>query len=135
MVVEILIRVSDNGCGIAADEIELAITPHATSKISEEADLAAIASLGFRGEALASIGSISHLSIKSRREQDEEGASIEVDGGTMSAPRPVPMSGGTTVEVKRLFFNTPARRKFLKSDGAETTRVRESNTKVSLVAQ
>ena len=120
-----LIRVSDNGCGIAADEIELAITPHATSKISEEADLAAIASLGFRGEALASIGSISHLSIKSRRKQDEEGASIEVDGGMMSTPRPVPMSGGTTVEVKRLFFNTPARRKFLKSDGAETTRVRE----------
>lgn len=120
-----LIRISDNGCGIAPDEIELAVTPHATSKISEEADLASIASLGFRGEALASIGSISHVSIKSRRAEDESGICIEVDGGEMSSPRPIPMSAGTTVEVKRLFFNTPARRKFLKSDGAETTRVRE----------
>ncbi len=119
------IRVSDNGFGIAPDEIELAVTPHATSKIAEEADLAAIASLGFRGEALASIGSISHLVLTSRRDCDEAGTSIEVDGGEMSSPKPVASSVGTTVEVRRLFFNTPARRKFLKSDGAETTRVRE----------
>ncbi len=119
------LKVSDNGCGISSEEIELAVTPHATSKIIEEADLAAIASLGFRGEALASIGSISHLVLTSRRACDESGASIEVDGGVMSAPKPVASSFGTTVEVRRLFFNTPARRKFLKSDGAETTRVRE----------
>lgn len=119
------IRISDNGSGIAPDELTLAVTPHATSKISEEADLSAIASLGFRGEALASIGSISHLVIKSRRKEDESGTQIEVDGGEMSIPKPASASVGTTVEVKRLFFNTPARRKFLKSDGAETTRVRD----------
>ncbi len=120
-----LIRVSDNGSGIAPDELELAVTPHATSKISEEADLAAIASLGFRGEALASIGSISHLNVKSRRNEDEAGTLIEVNGGEMTQPKPVAAGVGTTIEVKRLFFNTPARRKFLKSDGAETTRVRD----------
>ena len=120
-----LILVTDNGSGIAPEELHLAITPHATSKIAEEADLAAIASLGFRGEALASIGSISHLSLKSRRIDDESGTKIEVDGGEISESKPVAASVGTTVEVKRLFFNTPARRKFLKSDGAETTRVRD----------
>jgi len=120
-----LIRVSDNGVGIAPGELELAVSPHATSKISEEADLAAIASLGFRGEALASIGSISHLTLTSRRESEDAGTQIEVDGGLISAPKPAPTSVGTTVEVHRLFFNTPARRKFLKSDGAETTRVRD----------
>ncbi|MDP7005397.1 MAG: DNA mismatch repair endonuclease MutL [Phycisphaerales bacterium] len=120
-----LIRINDNGCGISPDEIDLAVTPHATSKIVEEEDLASIASLGFRGEALASIGSISHLSLSSRREEDEAGVQIEVDGGKMSQSKPIAASVGTTVEVKRLFFNTPARRKFLKSDGAETTRVRE----------
>jgi len=120
-----LIRVSDNGVGIVAEELELAVTPHATSKISEEADLAAIASLGFRGEALASIGSISHLLLISRTADDEVGMQIEVDGGVLTRPKPVATSIGTTVEVRRLFFNTPARRKFLKSDGAETTRVRD----------
>ena len=119
------IRVSDNGGGIAPEELELAVTPHATSKITEEADLAAIASLGFRGEALASIGSVSHLSLISRRQEDASGTSIAVDGGELVLPKPVAASVGTTVEVKRLFFNTPARRKFLKSDGAETTRVRD----------
>lgn len=119
------LKVSDNGCGISPDEIELSVTPHATSKIIEEADLAAIASLGFRGEALASIGSISHLVLTSRRACDDSGTSIEVDGGEMLTPKPAACSIGTTVEVRRLFFNTPARRKFLKSDGAETTRVRE----------
>ena len=120
-----LIRVSDNGSGIASEELELAVTPHATSKITEEADLSAIASLGFRGEALASIGSISQLLLRSRQEIAESGTQIVVDGGDLTKPKPVGASVGTTVEVKRLFFNTPARRKFLKSDGAETTRVRE----------
>ena len=119
------IRVSDNGFGIAPEELELAVLPHSTSKIAEEIDLAAIASLGFRGEALASIGSISHMTLTSRRESDDSGTQIEVDGGVISSTKPVATSVGTTVEVRRLFFNTPARRKFLKSDGAETTRVRE----------
>ena len=120
-----IIRVSDNGAGIAPEEIELAVTSHATSKIVEESDLSAIASLGFRGEALASIGSISHVTLTSRRECDSAGTQIEVDGGDISTPKPIAASEGTTVVVRRLFFNTPARRKFLKSDGAETTRVRE----------
>jgi len=120
-----LIRVSDNGCGIAPDELLLAVASHATSKISDEADLAAIASLGFRGEAIASVGSVSHLSITSRREEDEVAMHIVVDGGEATQPKPIAASVGTTVEVRRLFYNTPARRKFLKSDGAETTRVRD----------
>jgi|TARA_B100000959_G_scaffold283353_1_gene352027 DNA mismatch repair protein MutL len=120
-----LIRVSDNGCGIAAEELPLAVASHATSKITDEADLAAIASLGFRGEAIASVGSVSHLTITSRREEDESAMQIIVDGGDTSISKPIAASVGTTVEVRRLFYNTPARRKFLKSDGAETTRVRD----------
>jgi DNA mismatch repair protein MutL len=119
------IRVSDNGSGIAVEDMELAVAPHATSKIAEEADLAAIATLGFRGEALASIGSISHLILTSRQKGTDSGSRIEVDGGAATESKPIATSVGTTVEVRRLFFNTPARRKFLKSDGAETTRVRE----------
>ena len=76
-----LIRVSDNGCGIAPDELSLAVASHATSKISNEVDLAAIASLGFRGEAVASVGSVSHLTITSRRDEDESAMQIIVDGG------------------------------------------------------
>jgi DNA mismatch repair protein MutL len=120
-----LTRITDNGSGVPASELELAVAPHATSKIAEEADLSAIASLGFRGEALASIGSISHLTMTSRQSNDEAATRIEVDGGSVSDPAPIAAPVGTTVEVRRLFFNTPARRKFLKSDGAETTRVRE----------
>jgi len=120
-----LIRVSDNGCGIAPDELSLAVASHATSKISNEVDLAAIASLGFRGEAVASVGSVSHLTITSRRDEDESAMQIIVDGGDVSKPKPIAASVGTRVEVRRLFYNTPARRKFLKSDGAETTRVRD----------
>ncbi|MDP6541717.1 MAG: DNA mismatch repair endonuclease MutL [Phycisphaerales bacterium] len=120
-----LIRISDNGCGIAPEELVLAIASHATSKISSEEDLAAIASLGFRGEAIASIGSVSRLAITSRRQEDESAMHIVVEGGEVTEPKPIAASIGTTVEVRRLFYNTPARRKFLKSDGAETTRVRD----------
>lgn len=119
------IRVSDNGSGIAPGELALAVASHATSKITDEADLSAIASLGFRGEAIASVGSVSHLTLTSRREEDESAMQIIVDGGEISEPKPIAASVGTTVEVRRLFFNTPARRKFLKSDGAETTRIRD----------
>ena len=119
------IRVSDNGCGIAPDELTLAVASHATSKITDEEDLTAIASLGFRGEAVASVGSVSHLTMTSRRQDDESAMQIVVDGGEVTNPKPLAASVGTTVEVRRLFYNTPARRKFLKSDGAETTRVRD----------
>ena len=126
-----VIKVSDNGCGIQGSELHLAVAPHATSKIVEEADLAAVASLGFRGEALASIGSVSHLAITSRTNDDESGMRIEVDGGQSKEPAPTASRVGTTVEVKRLFYNTPARRKFLKSDSAETTRVRDAVQKIA----
>ena len=126
-----VISVSDNGCGIQGTELHLAVAPHATSKIMEEADLAAVASLGFRGEALASIGSVSHLAITSRTKEDDAGMRIEVDGGEASEPAPTAARVGTTVEVKRLFYNTPARRKFLKSDSAETTRVRDAVQKIA----
>ncbi len=126
-----VITVSDNGCGIQNEELHLAVTPHATSKIAEEADLAAVASLGFRGEALASIGSVSHLAITSRTQHDEAGMRIEVDGGESNEVVPTPSRVGTTVEVKRLFYNTPARRKFLKSDSAETTRVRDAVQRIA----
>lgn len=120
-----LMRIADNGSGIAADELLLAVAAHATSKIAVEADLQAIGSLGFRGEALASIGAVSRLTITSRIATEDAGATVEVDGGSSNGPRPAGCAPGTVVEVKRLFFNTPARRKFLKSDAAETTRVRE----------
>ena len=119
------IQISDNGCGIAPDELVLAVASHATSKITSQEDLAAIASLGFRGEAIASIGSVSHLTITSRREEDESAMQIVVEGGKVTEPKPIAASIGTTVEVRRLFYNTPVRRKFLKSNGAETTRVRD----------
>ena len=125
------IKVSDNGSGIPANELQLAVTPHATSKIAEESDLSAVASLGFRGEALASIGSVSHLSLTSRTQEEESGMCIAIDGGRQQETIPKAAKVGTTVEVKRLFFNTPARRKFLKSDGAETTRVREVVQKIA----
>ncbi|MDP7030603.1 MAG: DNA mismatch repair endonuclease MutL, partial [Phycisphaerales bacterium] len=120
-----MVRVSDDGCGIDASELELAVAPHATSKIENEADLAAIASLGFRGEALASIASVSRFSITSRLPASDAGARLEVEGGDGGLPQPIAAPPGTTVEIKRLFFNTPARRKFLKSDAAETGRARE----------
>ncbi len=120
-----MVRVSDDGCGIDASELELAVAPHATSKIENEADLAAIASLGFRGEALASIASVSRFSITSRLPASDAGARLEVEGGNGGLPQPIAAPPGTTVEIKRLFFNTPARRKFLKSPAAETSRARE----------
>lgn len=120
-----LIRVSDNGSGIAFDELQLAIAPHATSKIAAAEDLDAIATMGFRGEALASIASVSRLSILSRSATQPSGGMIEVEGDSAQPPRPAAASIGTTVTVRNLFFNTPARRKFLKTEQTESTRVQD----------
>ncbi len=120
-----LIRISDNGCGIALDELALAIAPHATSKIAVAEDLDAIATMGFRGEALASIASVSRLSILSRTPLQASGGLIEVEGDQIQSPRPAAASPGTTVTVRNLFFNTPARRKFLKTEHTESTRVQD----------
>ncbi len=118
-----LIRVRDDGAGIAADELVLAVQRHATSKIAALADLEAIVTLGFRGEALPSIGSVARLRIVSRAAEAAAAAAIEVDGGSVCAPRPAAHPSGTTVEVRELFFNVPARRRFLRSTATEFAQI------------
>ena len=126
------IVVADDGGGIAADELPLAIASHATSKISSSDDLAAIGTMGFRGEALASIASVSRLSITSRVTGSDAGARIEVDGGIASDVRPAGCPVGTVVEVRQLFHNVPARRKFLRTAGTELGRIEEVLESIAL---
>jgi DNA mismatch repair protein MutL len=118
-----LLRVADNGSGMEAEDLELAIRRHCTSKISDT--LFDIRTLGFRGEALPSIGSVARLSIASRRAGSAEGAEIVVAGGKVSPVRPAAANPGTTVEVRDLFFATPARLKFLKTERAEAAAITE----------
>ena len=118
-----LLRVADNGSGMEADDLEFAIRRHCTSKISDT--LFDIRTLGFRGEALPSIGSVARLSIASRRAGSPEGAEIVVAGGKVSPVRPAAANPGTTVEVRDLFFATPARLKFLKTEKAEAAAITE----------
>lgn len=117
-----LIRISDDGKGIPADELPLAIEAHATSKIETTDDLDRIATMGFRGEALASIASVSRLSIRSRTAGDQGASEIRVNGGDAAPVRPAAGAVGTTVEVRNLFYATPARRKFLKTPQTERSR-------------
>ncbi|TCT39915.1 DNA mismatch repair endonuclease MutL [Martelella mediterranea] len=112
-----LLRVSDNGCGMGPDDLSLAVKRHCTSKISD--DLTDIRSLGFRGEALPSIGSVAKLSISSRLKGASEGYRIALEGGHLLPPVPAAVNAGTIVEVRDLFFATPARLKFLKTERAE----------------
>lgn len=121
-----LIRVTDDGSGIAADELVLALTAHATSKITRSEDLEGIATMGFRGEALASIASVSRVTLSSRPRGADAGASLDAEGDQFGTPRPAGMGPGTRVVVRNLFFNTPARRRFLRSPQAEGTRVAET---------
>lgn len=114
-----LMRVTDDGCGMDAQELALAVERHATSKLDDE-DLLAISTLGFRGEALPSIGSVARLSITSRPHGAETAHEIRVEGGIKSPVKPAALGFGTRVEVRDLFFATPARLKFLKSERAET---------------
>lgn len=115
----VLLQVTDDGCGIAVDELPLAIARHATSKISTFDDLESVTSFGFRGEALASIASVSRLSITSRPVSATNAFRFKVEGGQGETPEPVSARTGTTVTVAELFFNTPARRRFLKSEATE----------------
>lgn len=117
-----LVRVSDDGCGIPAADLALAVAPHATSKLRGASDLERVATLGFRGEALASIASVSRLSLRSRTGEEQGASVIEVEGGRSSEVRPTAGAPGTAVAVRNLFFNTPARRKFLRTPGTEQAR-------------
>jgi len=125
-----LIRVTDDGQGIGADDLALAVERHCTSKIS--GDLLDIRTLGFRGEALPSIGSVSRLAIISRHQSNENAWSIVVDGGKMTPVKPAALSKGTVIEVANLFSNTPARLKFLKSDRAESNAITEIFKRMAL---
>lgn len=114
-----LCKIRDNGCGIARDELALAITRHATSKIADIDDLERVLTLGFRGEALPSIASVSRMRVTSRTADSELAYAVNVDNGAISAPVPAAASFGTTIEVRDLFFNVPARRKFLRAERTE----------------
>jgi DNA mismatch repair protein MutL len=117
-----LVRITDDGAGIEPEDLPLAIAPHATSKISDAADLDHIGTLGFRGEALASIASVSRLSLRSRTAHQAGAMLLEVEGSTHAPPRPAAGPPGTCVSVRNLFFNTPARRKFLRTAQTEKER-------------
>ena len=110
------LRVTDDGCGIAPDELPTAFLRHATSKLRTAADLAAIGTLGFRGEALAAIASVSHLDIFSRQTGAASGATLHLDGGKPLSVEPAGCPEGTSIIVRDLFYNTPARLKFMKQD-------------------
>lgn len=127
-----LIKIVDDGCGIAAEQLVLALSPHSTSKISEADDLFRIHTLGFRGEALASIAEVSQLVLSSRTADSEAGAQIRSDGGVFGEIVPCGRPVGTTVEARNLFFNVPARRKFLKSPTTEFGHISEAVVRVAL---
>lgn len=126
------IRISDDGCGIEPEQLMLAIDSHATSKIESADDLFAVHTLGFRGEALASIAEVSRFRIRSRVADRPDGAQLEVIGGQRSEVSPASASVGTVVEVEDLFFNTPVRRKFLKAVQTEFAHVSEAFARVAL---
>ena len=125
-------RITDNGIGMTEEDARLAILRHATSKIQQVEDLFDIASLGFRGEALASIASVSHFSLTTRKADSDLGTRITVDGGTYTDCIPYGAAPGTTIEIRDLFYNTPARRKFLKSERTEASKIQDIVGKLAL---
>src|ERR1700730_11172856 len=126
------VRVEDDGEGMGPEDARLALERHATSKIRHADDLAAILTLGFRGEALPSIASVSHFIIRTRARGQQSGTEIRVNGGTGASVVEVGAAEGTIVEVNDVFYNLPARRKFLKSDGAESAQVSRIVTQLAL---
>lgn len=127
-----LIRVADNGTGISRDDLPLALARHATSKINTLEDLQKVASLGFRGEALASIAAVSRVTLASRRAEESHAWRIRAQGGHLSQAEPVALATGTAVEVHDLYFNTPARRKFLKTEATEFAHCEEAFKRIAL---
>lgn len=128
-----LIMVTDNGCGMSETDARLCFERHATSKIQKAEDLFAIRTMGFRGEALASIAAIAQVELKTRRKEDEVGTKIINEGSVVKEQTLVPMPVGTSFAIKNLFFNVPARRNFLKSTAAEMRHVVEEFTRVTLM--
>ena len=126
------IAVRDNGEGMDADDALLCLESHATSKIKKEEDIFAITSFGFRGEALPSIASVSKFQIRTRRKDAQEGTEVTVNGGTLLGTKPVGCAPGTEVTVRDLFFNIPARRKFMRSTATEERHILECVTNISL---
>jgi DNA mismatch repair protein MutL len=127
-----LIRVDDDGEGMDAEDARLAIERHATSKLARADDLERIATLGFRGEALPSIASVSHFVLRTRTRDAVQGTEIRVNGGALAAVAEAGVPHGTSIEVGDVFYNLPARRKFLKSDGAEAAQVSRIVTQLAL---
>ena len=126
------VRVEDDGEGMTPEDARLALERHATSKIRRADDLAAITTMGFRGEALPSIASVSHFVLRTRARGDQSGTEIRVNGGAIAAVTEAGAAEGTTIEVNDLFYNLPARRKFLKSDAAESAQVSRVVTQLAL---
>ena len=127
-----LIKVADDGGGIAKDELRLALSRHATSKIASLDDLERVASLGFRGEALASIASVARMTLTSRRNGDKHAWTVAASGADVSKAAPAALGGGTSIEARDVYFNTPARRKFLKSEATEYAHCDEAFTRIAL---
>jgi len=127
-----LIRVRDNGSGMSHDDAFLALERHATSKLRSERDLVGVATMGFRGEALASIASVSKLRLITQDVSDPAGAEILIEGGVLRKSDRVAMGRGTLIEVRNLFYNVPVRRKFLKGPGLETSYIQELMTRLAL---
>jgi DNA mismatch repair protein MutL len=127
-----LLRVEDDGDGMDPEDARLAIERHATSKIASSDDLGAIRTLGFRGEALPSIASVAHFTLRTRARGEATGTEIKVNGGAIASVREIGMPEGTCIDVADLFYNLPARRKFLKSDTAESTQISRLMTQLAL---
>src|SRR3954467_1070919 len=127
-----LIRIQDNGCGMLRDDALLAFERHGTSKLRDVKDLLAIATLGFRGEALPSIASVSRLLLETRSAEERTGTAVEINGGKLLRCDEIARPVGTTVAVRDLFFNIPARKKFLRSDQTELAHLGSLVTHYSL---
>src|SRR5438046_2547562 len=127
-----LIRIVDNGHGIHPDDLELALTNHATSKLATADDLFAVRTMGFRGEALASIAGVAQLTIQSRPPDQEVGSELTSDGGELAGPKFWNGAAGTRIEVRHVFFNTPVRRKFLRTASTEMGHICEIFTRIAL---
>src|SRR5262249_26015255 len=127
-----LIRLADDGCGMLRDDALLAFERHATSKLADVKDLLSIATLGFRGEALPSIASVSRLLLETRSDEESIGAAVEIAGGKILRCDDLARTTGTTITVRDLFFNVPARKKFLRSEQTEIAHVASLVTHYSL---